>query len=60
MDTNVRLASDENDRQEPHSSDDHPLRPDARRPLPVLPVEYGSGWYHDTAIKDHERAVRQG
>ena len=28
------------------------------RPLPALPVEYGDGWYHDAAIKEHERSLR--
>ena len=36
---------------------DHGAREDAR-PSPVLPVEYGSGWYHDAAIKEHERPLR--
>ena len=47
-----------NDRRTPCPASGGRSRTVARPPLPALPVEHGSGWYHDAAIKDHERSIR--
>ena len=60
MDTNARPSSYENDHQDPQPSTADVVQKDTRCPLPILSVEYGSGWYHDAAIKDHERSLRRG
>ena len=45
------------DHRSTHATSGGAPRALGRRPMPALPVEYGSGWYHDAAIKDEARST---
>lgn len=58
MDAKILPFPGRNDRREPRGAGDARSRGLARPTASVLPVEYGSGWYHEAAIKDRARSLR--
>ena len=58
MDAKILPFARRNGQRKPGAASDDRPQGIARPSLPVLPVEYGSGWYHDAAIRDHDRSAR--
>ena len=60
MDAKILPFPSRTERREPRGAGDARARRLARPPVAILPVEYGSGWYHEAAIKDRERSLQHG
>ena len=58
MDAKILPFARRNDQRKHGAASDERSRGIVRPPVPVLPAEYGSGWYHDAAIRDHDRSLR--
>ena len=58
MDAKILPFSRRDGRRKPGAASDERSRGIPRPSPRVHPVEYGSGWYHDAAIRDHDRSAR--